>query len=80
MTPEIVLATSQLRGLLELIRDKVLGWALDLADAGSRGRDELYPQEQQQAQQLAPVNIHIGGMRPVFSSCRARRAASNSRQ
>ncbi|WP_368170959.1 hypothetical protein [Aeromonas sp. R9-2] len=62
MTPEVVLATSQLRGLLELIRDKVLGWALDLADAGIQGEGMTFtPQEQQKAKQLVPVNIHIGG-------------------
>ena len=38
------------------------------------------PQEQQQAKQLVPVNIHIGGMRPVFSLCRTRQAANNSRR
>lgn len=62
MTPEVVLATSQLRGLLELLRDKVLSWALDLADAGIQGEGMSFtPQEQQQAQQLAPVTISIGG-------------------
>ncbi|MCE9968099.1 MULTISPECIES: hypothetical protein [Aeromonas] len=62
MTPVVVLATSQLRGILELIRDKVLIWALDLAEAGIEGEGMSFTaQEQQQAQQLAPVSIHIEG-------------------
>ncbi|MGU5678022.1 AbiTii domain-containing protein [Aeromonas hydrophila] len=62
MTAVIVVSTSQVRGLLEAVRNRVLSWALDLTDAGIQGEGMSFtPQEQQQAQQLAPVNIHIGG-------------------
>ncbi len=62
MTPVVVLTNNQLRGILELIRDKVLIWALDLAEAGIEGEGMSFTaQEQQQAQQLAPVNIRIEG-------------------
>ncbi len=61
--PELALGSNQVRGLIEAVRDKLLTWALDLADAGIQGDGMSFtPQEQQQqAQQLAPVNIHIGG-------------------
>jgi len=60
MTAVIVVSTSQVRGLLEAVRNRVLSWALDLTDAGIQGEGMSFtPQEQQQAQQLAPVNIHI---------------------
>ena len=62
MTPEVAVATSQVRGLLGSVRSKVLTWALDLADAGIQGEGMTFtPQEQKQAQQLAPVTIHIEG-------------------
>ncbi|WP_447832674.1 AbiTii domain-containing protein [Aeromonas salmonicida] len=62
MTPEVAVEACKVRGLLGAVRDKVLVWALDLADAGIQGEGMSFtPQEQQQAQQLAPVNIHIGG-------------------
>lgn len=62
MTAVIVVSTSQVRGLLEAVRNKVLSWALDLIDAEIQGEGMSFtPQEQQQAQQLAPVTITIGG-------------------
>ena len=65
--PELALGSNQVRGLIEAVRDKLLTWALDLADAGIQGDGMSFtPQEQQQAQQLAPVNIHIGGDAPGF--------------
>ena len=60
--PELALGSNQVRGLIEAVRDKLLNWALDLAEAGIQGEGMSFPpQEQQQAQQLAPVNIHIRG-------------------
>jgi hypothetical protein len=60
--PELALGSNQVRGLIEAVRDKLLTWALDLADAGIQGEGMSFtPHEQQQAQQLAPVNIHIRG-------------------
>ena len=60
--PELALGSNQVRGLIEAVRDKLLTWALDLAEAGIQGDGMSFTsQEQQQAQQLAPVNIHIGG-------------------
>ena len=60
--PELALGSNQVRGLIEAVRDKLLTWALDLAEAGIQGEGMSFtPQEQQQAQQLAPVNIHIRG-------------------
>ncbi|HHQ4628784.1 AbiTii domain-containing protein [Aeromonas hydrophila] len=61
--PEHALGSNQIRGLIEAVRDKLLVWALDLADAGIKGEGMSFtPQEQQQAQQLTPVtHIHIEG-------------------
>ena len=60
--PELALGSNQVRGLIEAVRDKLLTWALDLAEAGIQGEGMSFtPQEQQEAQQLAPVNIHIRG-------------------
>ncbi|WP_232484508.1 MULTISPECIES: hypothetical protein [Aeromonas] len=60
--PELALGSNQIRGLIEAVRDKLLTWALDLAEAGIEGEGMTFtPQEQRQAQQLAPVTIHIGG-------------------
>ncbi|HHQ4547085.1 TPA: hypothetical protein ACSP15_003771 [Aeromonas veronii] len=60
--PELALGSNQIRGLIEAVRDNLLIWALDLADAGIQGEGMTFtPQEQQQAKQLVPVNIHIGG-------------------
>ena len=60
--PELALGSNQVRGLIEAVRDKLLTWALDLADAGIQGEGMSFTlREQQQAQQLAQVNIHIGG-------------------
>ena len=65
--PELALGSNQVRGLIEAVRDKLLTWALDLAEAGIQGDGMSFTsQEQQQAQQLAPVNIHIGGDAPGF--------------
>ncbi|HFK2927140.1 TPA: hypothetical protein ACGY8I_004375 [Aeromonas hydrophila] len=62
MTPEVAVEACKVRGLLGAVRDKVLIWALDLTDAGIQGEGMTFtPKEQQQAQQLAPVNIHIQG-------------------
>ena len=67
MVPERVLGANQVRALIDAVRDKLLTWALDLTEAGIRGDGMSFtPQEQQQAQQLAPVNIHIGGDAPGF--------------
>ncbi|HFK2927269.1 TPA: hypothetical protein ACGY8I_004504 [Aeromonas hydrophila] len=61
MEPVQVVGGNQLRALIDAVRDKLLTWALDLAEAGIQGEGMSFtPQEQQQAQQLAPVNIHIG--------------------
>ena len=62
MTPALSLGASKLRSLLDAVRNQVLMWALDLADAGIQGEGMSFTlREQQQAQQLAQVNIHIGG-------------------
>ena len=63
MTPEVAVDTCKVRGLLGAVRDKVLIWALDLAEAGIHGEGMTFTaQERQQAQQFAPVaHIHIGG-------------------
>ncbi|WP_270820030.1 AbiTii domain-containing protein [Aeromonas sp. Y311-2] len=52
---------NQVQVLLDTVRNKVLRWALDLGDAGILGEGMSFtPQEQQQAQQLAPeTHIHI---------------------
>ena len=62
MEPKRVVGGNQIRALIDAVRDKLLTWALDLAEAGIQGEGMSFtPQEQQEAQQLAPVNIHIGG-------------------
>lgn len=63
MVPEVSLGSNQVRTLIEEVRNQVLTWALDLADAGIQGEGMSFTQkEQQQAQQLAPVtNIQIHG-------------------
>jgi hypothetical protein len=62
MTPALSLGASKLRSLLDAVRNQVLMWSLDLADAGIQGEGLTFTaQEQQQAQQLAPVNIRIEG-------------------
>ncbi|WP_232484510.1 hypothetical protein [Aeromonas salmonicida] len=62
MTAVIVVSTSQVCGLLEAVRNRVLSWALDLTDAGIQGEGMSFtPQEQRQAQQLVPVTIQITG-------------------
>lgn len=44
------------------VQERVLDWALALAAAGVQGDSMcVTPQERQQAQQVAPVSIHIGG-------------------
>jgi len=51
MVPEVSLGSNQVRGLIEAVRDKVLIWALDLAEVGIQGEGMSFtPQEQQQAQ------------------------------
>ena len=60
--PELALGSNQVRGLIEAVRDKLLTWALDLAEAGIQGEGMSFtPQEQQQAQQVPAMSIHIGG-------------------
>ncbi|GJC07543.1 hypothetical protein KAM385_45720 [Aeromonas hydrophila] len=60
--PELALGSNQVRGLIEAVRDKLLTWALDLAEAGIQGEGMTFtPQEQQQAQQLPSMSIYIGG-------------------
>ncbi len=62
MEPIQVVGGNQLRALIDAVRNKLLTWALDLAEAGIQGEGMSFtPQEQQEAQQLAPVNIHIRG-------------------
>ncbi len=62
MTPALSLGASKLRSLLDAVRNQVLMWALDLADAGIQGEGMTFTvQEQQQAQQQAPVSIYIKG-------------------
>lgn len=63
MEPKRVVGGNQIRALIDAVRDKLLTWALDLAEAGIHGEGMTFTaQEQQQAQQLAPVaHIHIGG-------------------
>ncbi|ABO92577.1 hypothetical protein WH06_22715 [Aeromonas salmonicida subsp. salmonicida] len=59
MTPEVAVDACKVRGQLGAVRDKVLIWALDLAEAGIHGEGMTFTaQERQQAQQFA---IHIGG-------------------
>ncbi len=59
---EISLSAVQVRALIEAVRDRVLDWVLALDEVGIQGEGMSFtPQEQQQALQLAPVNIHIGG-------------------
>ncbi|OFC45722.1 hypothetical protein BA188_12595 [Aeromonas hydrophila] len=62
MVPEVSLGANQVRGLIEAVRDKVLIWALDLAESGIQGEGMSFTrQEQQQAQQPATTHIHITG-------------------
>ena len=62
MEPKRVVGGNQIRALIDAVRNKLLTWALDLAEAGIQGEGMSFtPQEQQEAQQLAPVNIHIRG-------------------
>ncbi len=62
MVPEVSLGANQVRGLIEAVRDKVLIWALDLAEVGIQGEGMSFtPQEQQQAQRPATTHIHITG-------------------
>lgn len=68
MEPKRVVGGNQIRALIDAVRNKLLTWALDLAEAGIQGEGMSFtPQEQLQAQQLAPVtHIHIGGDAPGF--------------
>lgn len=63
MKPEVSVASSQVRGLIEEVRNQVLTWALDLNDVGIQGEGMSFtPKEQQQAKLLGTVtNIHIHG-------------------
>ncbi|HFK2927227.1 TPA: hypothetical protein ACGY8I_004473 [Aeromonas hydrophila] len=62
MVPERVVGANQVRALIDAVRDKLLTWALDLAEAGIQGEGMTFtPQEQQQAQQVAGVVFNIGG-------------------
>jgi len=62
MTPEVAVDACKVRGLLGAVRDKVLIWALDLAEAGIHGEGMTFTaQERQQAQQLASVTFNFNG-------------------
>ncbi|WP_421179783.1 hypothetical protein [Aeromonas enteropelogenes] len=62
MVPEVSLGANQVHGLIEAVRNKVLIWALDLAESGIQGEGMSFTrQEQQQAQQPATTHIHITG-------------------
>jgi hypothetical protein len=56
MVPERVLGVNQVRSLIDAVRDKLLSWALDLAEAGIEGDEMPSP-----PQPLAPVTFHIEG-------------------
>ena len=56
MEPVRVVGGNQLRALVDMVRDQLLTWALDLAEAGIEG-DEMPPSPQP----LAPVTIRIEG-------------------
>ena len=58
MEPVRVVGGNQLRALVDMVRDQLLTWALDLAEAGIEG-DEMPPSPQPQP--LAPVTIRIEG-------------------
>lgn len=62
MEPCIALTHGQLAGCLDAIRNRVLNWALALEAAGIQGEGMTFTaQEQQQAQQVPSMSIHIGG-------------------
>ncbi|WP_279473552.1 hypothetical protein [Aeromonas caviae] len=66
--PELALGSNQVRGLIEAVRDKLLTWALDLAEAGIQGgRDELYlPGAAAGPAAGAGEHPYRGGMPPGF--------------
>ena len=62
LEPVIALTHGQLAGCLDAIKNRVLNWALALEAAGIQGEGMTFTaQEQQQAQQVPSMSIHIGG-------------------
>ena len=48
MTPEVAVDTCKVRGLLGAVRDKVLIWALDLAEAGIHGEGMTFTAQERE--------------------------------
>ena len=60
--PVRVLTISSISNILDMVRNEILEWSLALEAEGILGKGMSFTtQEQEQAQQLAPVTIHIGG-------------------
>jgi hypothetical protein len=58
MEPAVLLAGSQIRGLLDTVRNIVLDWALDLEEKGISGEGMSFTVEEKQQASTTTVNIN----------------------